>query len=200
MKKVIILLSVLFLFTSCSKISVYKTSKFKGDDKENVDGVRFYRPKPYLKVMTGVISDKINTKSTEVTDNTLFSEPKEHNDKMKQIKITKTVIPTGPESSITYEIIWLPDYDEEYIIQWDAAIGSVKPNFTLTDGWKLTGFSSEVDTKIADTLTSLVGSYVSYKTADREKTSKRIVPGIYPIEFKNGVLFVDKKNPVIKFE
>ena len=48
-----------------------------------------------------------------------------------------TASPRKKGDPVEYEakIVVLPDFSEEYAIQWKTGLGSVNPRFELTDGW-----------------------------------------------------------------
>lgn len=79
------------------------------------------------------------------------------------------------------QVVMLPDADPaaEYVIDWDPGwFGVVTPNFTLTDGWNLTGFTSKVESGSAAAMTalgSLVGAIAGLRASDEPG------PGLYKL-------------------
>ncbi|WP_141402148.1 hypothetical protein [Rhizobium subbaraonis] len=49
----------------------------------------------------------------------------------------------------------LPDKTEEYAITMRAGMGTVKATPTLVDGWQLTGFDVQIDSKTPENLTAI---------------------------------------------
>ena len=80
---------------------------------ENAEGLRFYRPEPYLLV------------TLKATENTTAK--------------TTTLEPT-------VAVVWLPNYDEEYVITTWSFLSKAEFAFTLTDGWRLASISAKSDT------------------------------------------------------
>ena len=130
-------------------------------------GVRFFRPALHVWITVAAPSEKVNI-ATQVKGTT------EEKTDVSKIKTTSTdtttsVVPITPNPSYSAKFETLPDYSQEYIIQWQAGFGSVKPAFDLDGGWNLTKFASEVDSKTAENLTavsSLVTSAAGALTAD----------------------------------
>jgi len=112
------------------------------------EGVRFYRPWPYVLIR------------------------KEGKD--------------GSMPSFSAQVLMLPDPEQEYVITWKPGFGSVKPSFQLTDGWNLTGVSSEVTAGTAPMLGSLA-SLITAAAADFVvKDEADLKPGLYKMVWDSG--------------
>jgi hypothetical protein len=55
-------------------------------------------------------------------------------------------------------IIFLPDLEHPWLINFVSGWGSAKGSATVTDGWNLTAFNQEFDSKGPETITALVGA------------------------------------------
>jgi hypothetical protein len=53
------------------------------------------------------------------------------------------------------EIIMLPDSTEEYVVEPTSGLGSAVLSLNLENGWNLTQFNNNEDSKIPDTITGL---------------------------------------------
>jgi len=95
---------------------------------DNTEGLRFYRPAPYLQV----------SEAADTTDG---------GSKSGGAQATR----------LQFSIVWLPDYKQEYIVQSHPGFGSVTFKRTLADGWNLTGMEASMDSKTAEILTALAG-------------------------------------------
>lgn len=63
-----------------------------------------------------------------------------------------------PGSIITLQLLWLPDLEEEYVVQVSGhSIGTFEGGLQLQNGWMLTGLNEKSDAKIAETLTAASG-------------------------------------------
>lgn len=96
-------------------------------------GIRYYRPKPYLLVSpageTTTSGDKAVTKPTD--------------------------------RYVSLELKYLPDFGEEYSINVCPGLGSANVSVSLEDGWNLTSINQELDTQFDENLgavASLVGA------------------------------------------
>ena len=106
---------------SCAEVTIRKAT-------ENAEGLRFYRPAPYLQV----------SEAADTTDG---------GSKSGGAQATR----------LQFSIVWLPDYKQEYIVQSRPGFGSVTFKPTLADGWNLTGMEASMDSKTAEILTALAG-------------------------------------------
>lgn len=114
-------------------------------------GVRFYRPAPHVWLTQDAAPVKLNVIVNEKTVVT------KENGGTTTAKSTAT-LPASPTKIYSARLVMLPDYSQEYIIQWSAGAGSVKPKFTLTDGWNLASFTSEIDSQVEENISALSGA------------------------------------------
>lgn len=131
MFRLLLLIVAVCTFTGCAKVEVWPVENAYQEGIEAgwfsggaIEGVRFYRPHPYLWITV----DEVVTKDASGA-------------------VTKNKV-------LTHKVIMLPDPEQEYVIQWDAGLGQVKPEFTLQDGWMLTTFKSDIDSKAAENMTA----------------------------------------------
>lgn len=147
-----IALAALFLatVTGCANVTVKPVANSFGSKgvalEANEAGVRFYRPTPYVWITRTQPSDKVNVVTVE---------------EKKGEKTTKSTVSLDTEPGYSATIVVLPDFSQEYIIQWNAGIGSVNPHFELSDGWNLKAFDSKVETKTAENIQAVTGTITS---------------------------------------
>lgn len=93
----------------------------------NDKGIRYYRPKPYLK-----IAPFVNAVTGEAST-----------------------------SQVAIDLVYMPDFAEEYAIHVRSGFGVNNTSITLDQGWNLTALNVELDSQTDENLTalgSLVGS------------------------------------------
>lgn len=141
-----LLLPAICLFVGCAGVDVYPVQNAHGSQGKVLgtddSGVRFYRPAPHVWITKAVPSEKVNIETTKI------SEKDESSSK------DKTVLRSIAGVGYSAQLVMLPDYSQEYVVCWSTGIGSVEPNFTLTDGWNLTAFASKADSKTAENITA----------------------------------------------
>ncbi len=154
MKK-IILITCFFMLFGCAKVEVRKITNSFGSSgkviKPDDTGIRFYRPAPHIWILNAPLSEKINTVVSEQKDT--------NNPKLE--KTTTATVSSITSPGYTAQIVMLPDFSNEYIIQWSAGIGSVNPNFTLQEGWNLNNFNSTIESKFSENVTAMSGAVTS---------------------------------------
>ncbi len=116
------------------------------DDDEKA--IPYYLPKPYLMITRGV--GTASTTTTKTTGN-----PEKPSETVS-VKVETTGATNAAEYK--YQIIYLPDLNQKRGLKFDRGIGSYKSDFTLADGWKLTGFHSEGDSQVDETITAVAGA------------------------------------------
>jgi hypothetical protein len=162
--------------TGCASVTV---KKVPAGDLGNLEGIRFYRPTPYL-----LISDASNDSG----DSARASEKG----------------PNASANKVQFSIVWMPDLSQEYIIQAKPGLGSVSFNPTLENGWNLTGLNATADSKAAELLTALAGfipKTLMGATSSRAPAGK---PGMYRLLFQTDpnkpnfgqLVGVDWEHPV----
>jgi len=83
------------------------------------------------------------------------------------------------------KILYLPDTSTTWVIRPRAGIGEIAFKPTLTDGWNLTAFDAEVDTKVAETL-GAIGTLIEKAggvVALGPGGATRVGPGLYALRF-----------------
>lgn len=140
--------------------------------KEPGDGVRFYRPAPYVWITEVPPSETVDVGTEQTTTNDPPGQefPKER-------KVTTATGSIAGHTTYKIEFVYLPDPSQEYVIQWKSGwIGSVHPKFALTDGWNLASFDANINTGVAASV-ALQG------------TVSRAVTGFAPGKFKGPGLY-----------
>ncbi len=157
MKTLASALVALALACGCSSVSVRKLAS----PQDYQEGVRFYRPAPYLAVTKEATKEGALYKS---------------------------------------QILFLPDPSQEYVVEWSAGLGKITPNFTLAEGWNLTGFNSTIETGAAAAISSLAdlaGAIAGLREMNAAPAA--IQPGLYRMVAGPGGWTVDKDHPVLLF-
>jgi hypothetical protein len=161
MGRILLIFLLIGLVLGCTKLSVVRIT-----DPENssMEGIRFYRPYPYL-----LISEELVGDSKQV----------------KQDKPDKADKPDKPlKPMLQYKVIWLPDLSQEYAIRVQAGLGTVDFKPTFEEGWKLVGLDAKLDSKtkeIIEAASGLIEKGVKIPTGLKapEKTEKELESGIY---------------------
>lgn len=184
----IIFLLITFTLNSCTTIRVTPIDHSGNAVKDALDGVRFYQPKPYLLITA--LSNTANKESSE---------------KIYRAKFTD-------QFNCNYELqfIYLPDYTNGYVISinsWWRMFGTASMAPQLENGWKLTGLSTEVDSKTPETITAIAELVTAAKPAgiynndggDGKETppkcdSKMRSDGLYELNYEKGALTGFKKH------
>lgn len=142
---------------------------------EAVDGVRFYRPAPYVWITEVPPSEKVNVATEQTTTNEPPGQqfPKER-------KVTTATGSIDKRTTYKIEFVYLPDPSQEYIIQWKSGwIGSIHPKFTLTDGWNLASFEANINTG----LTASISLQGTLSHAVKGMVAGFEGPGLYKLKF-----------------
>lgn len=121
-----------------------------------IEGIRFYRPRPYLMV----------------SESTTESKP------ASGAKVSDSI------PALQFTIVWLPDLSQEYAIQGKPGLGSIEYAPTLENGWNLTAMSAKADSKTAELLTAIAGFIPQAKAAASAAGPPAIKPGMYPFVFE----------------
>jgi hypothetical protein len=194
---------LVLVLCGCASVKVVRVDPAKvhgpyAEGKGETTGILFYRPRAYLMVTQGPAakdapSDKPGDKPVPGPGGA--TPPPAPAEKP---------VPKMPTLSV--EIVWLPDYSQEYEIQAHPGLGSVTMNPTLKDGWNLTGLSATVDSKTAELITAATGlASAVAKGVLAERTSEPNVKppcsGLYPIEMDRSTgLITGVGAPVVVFE
>ena len=129
----IVILSVVYFSAGCTpRIRVI------ANPKPHQNGIRYYRPKPYLLVTSGQVA-----KITNSSDKT----------------VTTTTVPDIRYVNI--QLQYLPDFEEEYALDVRTGFGTADVSITLDDGWNLTAVNQKLDSKTNENIravSDLIGS------------------------------------------
>lgn len=178
------LLLSLAVISGCAEIRVYPVSNSHGSKGINItnesdrNGVRFNRPEPHIWV-TEAGADKTSEDSAKINMSANKTHKKPKNISAGYIEEAKT------DNYYTAKIVYLPNYEEEYLIEWTAGLGSVDPHFTLGDGWNLVGFDSSVDSKFSENITAISGliSAATKGGASGTNAAPFDGPGLYKLQW-----------------
>lgn len=83
-------------------------------------------------------------------------------------------------------IIYLPDKSQEYIITPHAGMGSVSFKPTLQNGWNLTAFDGNVDSKTPETLNAISGMISNAMHGPFASIKTKLSPGLYSFNFDSS--------------
>lgn len=158
---------------ACGTIKVQQVANSNGSVGKPLtsksSGVRFYRPAMHVWIVKDTPSSDINISTLETKDT-----------KTTGIEKTQTDKVSIANAGYKTQIVYLPDYSQEYIVTWKRGlIGSVNPKFTLTDGWNLTGFESEINTGV--TLELSASAAIGGGAISTDPKFKG--PGLYKLDF-----------------
>lgn len=149
MGRMIVIFMVIGLFLGCARLSVVRIT-----DPENsrMEGVRFYRPYPYLMISEVVVPES---------------------------KPEKPEKPGKP--MLQYKIIWLPDLSQEYAIQVRPGLGTIDFKPTFEEGWRLVGIDAKVDSKAKEIIEATSGLIAKGATLipGIKAPPQELRPGIY---------------------
>jgi hypothetical protein len=217
MTRIASFLFALALLTGCASVKVVplKPDGTKADNQ--VEGVRYYLPKPYLLIvqvpfvkLTGNDDKKLDDPDSEKAKKKPTGgapakpTPKQPPDDSKTDTSTSSPGATGNTSfqketaQYAIKLIYLPDFCHPMAIQESAGLwGSAQMKPTLQDGWMLTSLDASTDSKTAETITSiasLVSAIKGAKTSDSgtkalsETSSNILNPGLYEFAQNAGSL------------
>ena len=162
-KKCWIFLLGLVLVCGCARVKVAPVDH-EGAYRE---GIRFYRPHPYL-----LVTEKL----------------------------------TSQGHTLEGSIVYLPQRNEEYVIEVQPGIGRVDAKFKLEYGWRLTDFGEVRDSKaqemieaFADLLPGASDILVKSIAPERQGQENRLTPGLWRFEFDQSG-YVKGLIKIIEFE
>lgn len=199
MKRLVVVAAVLigsWLMTGCTGVKVFKVNS------PAQEGVRYYRPKPYLFITGKAVPAEepqggptltiqqqsplevkqaaetaysprcLINQATYLQDPPVMALPEvtlvpdqmsDHVDNNKPATFTAE---EPPLIEISMQLQYLPDFAEEYAIQYKPGLGSGKLKLTLENGWNLTSLDTEADQKtdeIIGSVASLIGAFPAPK-------------------------------------
>ncbi len=195
--------SCLFTLTACTTVSITPVDKDGTAIDKGVDGVTFYRPKPYL-LITATSNDTKEISEDSEKNNTpqikKSKEIKKHSDNL-----------TLANCNYQIKLIYLPDFSHGYVISvnnWWRMFGTATMAPQLENGWMLKSLNSKVDSKTPETIsavaelaTAVTGAVAGVSTnndGSNEPTMicdpKKRIDGLYELEYKNGIFTNFKKH------
>lgn len=156
-------------------------------------GIPFHKPQPYLLVQ--------HTKKPAVFTLETVEEPVVPGDPSKGTrKTTRPVKIVNEDFETTYQILYLPNLDEQYGLKIDGGLGTASANFKLDHGWQLTGMDAKVDSKVAENVkafSELIGAVSKAAVVGALATSEPVGIKLYRID-GNGVftlVFDSRREP-----
>lgn len=161
--KYLILILLLFL-SSCSSFTV---TKLTDQNREEVEGLRFFMPKAYLLVAEkDLLVDGLKTVKDDGKN-----------------KVSTTQKMAVARKELRCSVIYLPDPQQEYAIE--TLSSKTSQSIRFENGWQLTGFNEVEDTSLSsETLHFLSGT-------------EGLVPGIYEIRQENGSTLLKKVEIIL---
>ena len=161
-KKGWIFLLGLVVVCGCARVKVMPVDQ----DGAYREGIRFYRPHPYL-----LVKEKL----------------------------------TGQGRTLEGSIVYLPQKQEEYVINVQSGIGKAEAKFKLEHGWRLTDFGEVRDSRapemieaFSDLLPEINGLFVKSISPEKQKQETKLTPGLWRFEFdQNG--YVKDLIKIIEF-
>lgn len=104
------------------------------------------------------------------------------------------------DGNLQGSIIYLPNRSEEYIIKIKSGMGSVDANFTLENGWNLTGLNETRDSKTPEMIAALTGSLKDLKRILEKAKKEELHPGLYMFIFDDKTGLISDIKPVVQFK
>src|SRR5579863_4067437 len=165
---------------------------------DNCDGIRYYRPKPYLLIMpAGLVHyqqekppaavPKGSAKAEYPGNPSLYGDASTRSSDALRTVAAKADADGGNKTEIVASIKlveikleYLPDFTEEYAISVRPGLGVAEVGITLQDGWNLTGINQKLDSKFAETLAAAAGIA---KTAASAGGAPRATQDFTPSQF-----------------
>jgi hypothetical protein len=95
------------------------------------NGIRYYRPKPYLFVSS---SGELSTTTDKEGNKTVKTKPN--------------------EKYVNIQLQYLPDFAEEYALDVRPGLGVADVSLTLEDGWNLTAVNQKLDSQTDENITA----------------------------------------------
>jgi hypothetical protein len=87
-----------------------------------------------------------------------------------------------------FDVVWLPDFDEKYIIEHKPRLGNSKLGVTMTQGWGLFGLEAETDNS------GLVGPLLNFYSQSLSALTKLTQSKILPGSLQSGTTEADSKE------
>lgn len=179
MKRLALVVWIALMALGCATVTVLPVQNQTGSTGKVLtpkdSGVRFYRPAWFVWITAAPPSDKINVASTEektTSPSTIKSTDTQSTKPTipardasgsttkemtggTTLESTKTATFSTSGKSYAAQIVELPDFTQEYVVQWRPGLGSVTPEFSLSNGWNLVAFKAAVESKASELLTSV---------------------------------------------
>lgn len=100
------------------------------------------------------------------------------------------MVKEGADKGLVYDVIYLPDYSNEYIVKKKGFIGTANVTIKLENGWNVTDFGSTYDSKTPETLTALAGLLPALMSSNAANSnvpaSSAVKPGLYKLKFNTA--------------
>lgn len=175
---------LLTLLSGCASVHVYPVANDYGSRGRTLSddeaGLRFFRPAPHVWITRVAPSDKVNVEQTTVTENEFETSAGE---RPPAVRKATTISTTGSTAEVGYQaqLVMLPDYTQEYAIQWKSGLGSASTSATLQEGWNLTALTVNSDSQIDEMITSVATpvATVAAAAAGIEADPEFQGPGLY---------------------
>ncbi len=99
-----------------------------------------------------------------------------------------TMVEKAATSVVRYEIIWLPDYSQQYAISVNSGLGKTTTNLTFENGWQFNKLDSTTDTTtVTDSIKALITEVSNLLTTNKGLSNSNVLDGLYRINFnENG--------------
>jgi hypothetical protein len=152
-----------FLLFGCTTVSVTPIDSEGTKKVGKVDGIPFYRPKPYLLVaeMNKDCQAKFDVKINNQNLTIQGQDDSQTNDSEPPIEkaLSNTSFEfAGNENGFFAKLIYLPDYAHGYALSinsWWRIFGIAEVSPTLQDGWMLVNLNEKTDSQTPETLNSI---------------------------------------------
>jgi hypothetical protein len=110
------------------------------------------------------------------SDGVHFYEPRPY------LLVTKTASASGP-NELTNQIIWLPDHNKRFKVEFKGGWGTMNGSVKLQNGWLLDTLGAQTDSKIPETITAVGGLITAIaKITSLVAPAKPLEEGLYLID------------------
>ena len=128
----------------------------------------------YIDFSKVTVSDSVQVDGKTFTTNAASGDGEKGNDGDGDMDKTKKDDESKPETTAAtsgpsavpinefFDVLYLPDFKQQYAVDFESGLGSAKQSLKLQHGWMLTDYSGETDnSEVLNSIGSFIGSAVS---------------------------------------
>lgn len=147
------------LLVGCA--STVKVGRLTAGQPWQETGIPYYLPKPYLlitKNFTPVLPAAVTSSNTPASTPSPKKETSTND-------MTESTTGTNVLDKFSYQLIYLPDTNQMYSVKITRGLGSSSNSINLLNGWTLTSINMQNDSKTAELVQGVSGSFKDLVTA-----------------------------------